>query len=157
MEANNSTSRGMSASSLKICEFNVNSIGKNPKRGEIFNFLKKKSGDIFVLIDTRISKRLEQQIRAEWDGKIFFSSFTSQARGVAILFKKNVCAEILNEKVDVAGNMLSLLVDFDGKQILLSGIYGPNTDEPEFYRSKIFEVIEEWTPELLFILVIGIW
>ena len=38
-----------SASSITIKAFNVNSIGKNPKRRQIFNSLKKKECDIFVL------------------------------------------------------------------------------------------------------------
>ena len=155
MAASSNIVNGDSASSIKVCEFNVNSIGKNPKRQEIFNFLRKKSGDIFVLIDTRFSQRIEKHIRAEWDGKVYFSSFTSQARGVAIFFRKNVCTEVLNVKKDSAGNMLSILIEFDGKTFLLSGIYGPNSDNPEFYRSKIFEVIDEWAPE--FVIYTGDW
>ena len=116
MAASNNSVNGASASSLKVCEFNVNSIGKNPKRQEIFNFLRKKSGDIFVLIDTRFSQRIEKHIRAEWDGKVYFSSFTSQARGVAIFFRKDLCTEVVKVKKDNGGNMLSLLIEFDSKK-----------------------------------------
>ena len=88
---NNTNSSGDSASSLIIKEFNVNSIGKNPKRQEIFHFLKKKNSDIHILVDTRFSKEIENTIKAEWGSQVFFSSFTSQSRGVAIFFRTNLC------------------------------------------------------------------
>ena len=86
--ANNLQSGGNSASGLIIKSFNVNSIGKNPKRQEIFKFLRSKKADILILVDTRFSKEIENQVKEEWGSKVYFSSFTSQARGVAIFFKK---------------------------------------------------------------------
>ena len=88
----NDISGGNSASSLIIKSFNVNSIGKQPKRREIFKFLEKKGGDIQILVDTRFSKEIEDTVREEWGSQVIFSSYTSQARGVAIFFKKNICA-----------------------------------------------------------------
>ena len=143
----NTDCSGDSASSLKIKEFNVNSIGKNPKRQEIFNFLRKKENDIHILIDTRFSKEIENKIKVEWGSQVFFSSFTSQARGVAIFFKKNLCVEVLNKKSDDSGNILSLLLKFDNKKILLTGIYGPNQDNPNFYKNKAFTLIDQWEPD----------
>ena len=146
MVSNADSSRD-SASSLNIKEFNVNSIGRNPKRQEIFNFLRKKTSDIHILIDTRFSKEIENQIKVEWGSQVFFSSFTSQSRGVAIFFSKNLCVEVLNTKSDDSGNILSLLLNFDNKKILLTGIYGPNQDDPNFYKNKAFALIEQWEPD----------
>ena len=136
-----------SASSLNIQEFNVNSIGKNPKRQQIFKFLNKKKGDVIVLIDTRFSKEIENKIREEWGSKVYFSSFSSQSRGVAIFMKKNLCVEVLKQKSDSQGNLLSLLLEFDSKKILLTGIYGPNQDNAEFYKNKVFALFETWEPD----------
>ena len=60
---NEYTSRGTSASAsaYRIVALNCNSIGKNPKRGQIFHFLKKKNPDITVLVDTRVSKNIESE------------------------------------------------------------------------------------------------
>ena len=96
--ANHGLTGGDSASNLVINSFNVNSIGKNPKRQEIFKFLNTKNADINVLVDTRISKDLENCTKQEWGSSAYFSSFTSQARGVAVFIKKNVCVEVLKEK-----------------------------------------------------------
>ena len=120
--ANNLNSGGGSASSLIVKSFNVNSIGKNPKRREIFNFLNKKIGDIIILVDTRFSKNIENTVKEEWGSNVYFSSFSSQSRGVAIFFKKNIPVEVLDQHSDISGNILSLLINFDSQKILVSAI-----------------------------------
>ena len=132
------------ASSLLIKSYNVNSIGKNPKRSEIFRFLRKKGGDVQILLDTRFSKEIEPKVKEEWGAQVYFSSFSSQSRGVAIFLKNNLPVEILKEKSDESGNILSLLFKYDDETILLTGIYGPNEDNPAFYKNKIFHLIDEW-------------
>ena len=137
---------GESASKLTIKSFNVNDLGNVRKRNEIFKFLEKKDGDIYVLIDTRFSQRLENRVKAEWGSQVFFSSFSSQARGVAIFFKKGTSVEVLKQKSDNKGNLLSLLLKYDDEQFLLTGLYGPNEDDLQFYRNEVFELINEWSP-----------
>ena len=58
--ASNLNIGGDSASSLTINSFNVNSIGKNPKRREIFKFLQTKNADIQIVVDTRFSNEIEK-------------------------------------------------------------------------------------------------
>ena len=129
------------ASSLKICSFNATSIGKNPRRGQIFHFLKKKRADIFILADTRIDKDIEKSVRNEWGGEAVFNSFNSRSRGVAIFFLKGLIIKIGNSISDEAGNMLALELEYSAKKILLVGLYGPNTDSPQFYSETLFPVI----------------
>ena len=74
---------------------------------------------------------------------------------MAIFFRKDLCTEVVKVNKDNGGNMLSLLIEFDSKKILLTGIYGPNSDDTEFYRSKIFNIIDEWVPE--FVIYTGDW
>ena len=124
--ANNINDGRDSASNLTIKSFNVNSIGRNPKRQDIFKFLNKKNADIQIIIDTHFSKEIEHLVKEEWGSRVYFSSFSSQSRGVAIFFKKDICVDVLKEKNDDSGNILSLLIEFDGKTILLSALYGPN-------------------------------
>ena len=141
------TSGGVSASSLTVKTFNVNGLGNYSKRAQIFKFMEKKGADIYFIIDTRFSKDIENRVKEEWGSNVFFSSFSSQSRGVAIFFKKQLCAEVLNQQNDVSGNMLSLLVNFDSKNILFTALYGPNVDDPEFYKNKVFNLIDEWEPD----------
>jgi exonuclease III len=147
MMANINKTGGVSASSLIIKSFNVNGLGNFSKRQEIFHFLHKKGGDIYFLIDTRFSDHVENKIKEEWGSNVIFSSFSSQSRGVAIFFKKNLCVEILNQSTDPSGNMLSVLVNFDDNKILFTALYGPNEDNPEFYKEKLFSLIDQWQPD----------
>ena len=140
-------SKDRKISSLNIKSLNVNSIGKNPKRFQVFSFLKRKDADIFILTDTRLNPVVENAVKAEWGGPAYFSSFNSQSRGVAILLKKNLPINVVNISKDVNGNLLCILLNFDEKNILISGVYGPNQDCPDFYRKSVFAKIEEWNPD----------
>ena len=80
-----------SASKFRLLSFNPNSIGKNPKRAKVIKALRNKNANIILLSDTRLASEVESVVKAEWGGKAEFASFTSQARGVAVLFKKKNC------------------------------------------------------------------
>ena len=135
-----------SASKLKIVSFNSNSIGKNPKRRQVLNFLKKKNPDVLIVCDTRITTNIENLVKEEWGGQVFFSSCSSQARGVALFLKKDSTIKILDKYKDQEGNLLAVLIEFESKKILLQGVYGPNSDFPEFYKYQAFQKISDWNP-----------
>ena len=119
------------------------------------HFLRKKNSDILILVDTRLSKDIENQVKAEWGGHAFFSSFSSQARGIAIFIKKDLPIKILDNFADPAGNISAILVEIENKKILIEGIYGPNTDCPNFYSEEAFKRIQDWDPN--FALYAGDW
>ena len=132
---------------LTIESLNVNSIGKFDKRNQVFHFLRKRATDIFVLLDTRIDPKLESKIKTEWSGPAYFSSFSSNQRGVCILLKKNIPVEVLDVKPDKSGNLLHLLIKNDLKIIQLSCLYAPNIDSPLFFDEKVFNNVNDWEPE----------
>ena len=142
-------------SKLRILGFNANSIGKQPKRRQVLNFLKKKNPDVLIVVDTRFSAEIENAVKAEWGGQAFFSSFSSQSRGVAIFIKKNLPIKILDKFKDQNGNILGILVEYECKRILLEGIYGPNGDAPTFYENEVFRKIETWDPQ--YSIFVGDW
>ena len=63
MEGVNKTS--ISASKFRILSFNPNSIGKNPKRAQILQAIKKKNANIILFSDTRLSAEIEPLVKAE--------------------------------------------------------------------------------------------
>ena len=144
---NNQNLRGDdSASKLKIIGFNSNSIGKQPKRRQVLKFLYKKNPDLLIVVDTRIAKNIENTVKEEWGGQVLFSSFDSQSRGVALFIKKDLPIKILDKFSDDNGNLLSVLIEFENKRLLIEGIYGPNQDCPEFYENEVFQKIQIWNP-----------
>ena len=61
--------------------------------------------------------------------------------------KRNNTATILDKFCDDSGNLLAILINYEGKRILLECIYGPNTDTPDFYSEKAFKKIVDWKPD----------
>ena len=146
---------GVSASKYRIVSFNCNSVGKQPKRGQVLQYIMRKKPDILVLVDTRLSKDIENVVKCEMDGHIIFSSFSSQSRGVLIYIQKNLPIKLLDDFSDDEGNIAAVLFEIENKRILLEGIYGPNLDNPSFYSEKVFKRIEDWDPN--FAIYVGDW
>ena len=104
------------------------------KRKDVLNFLKQKQYSIYFLQDTHFTKKEENYIRSQWGFECFFSSFSSESRGCAIMFNNNFEFKLHSKESDPEGNKLILDVNINGKRTTLINIYGPNRDSPEFYN-----------------------
>ena len=98
-------------------------------------------------------------VKAEWGGQANFASFSSQARGVAILFKKDLPVHIYEDCIynDPSGNFTALNFSYESYTITLGCIYGPNQDEPEFYKNVVFPKLEEFEEKSDFTVIGGDW
>ena len=123
---------------INIVSLNVRGLGDSSKRRDVFNYLQNKNYSIVCLQDTHFSKDIENIVSAEWGYKVWFSSYLSNKRGVAILFKNNFEFKVYNQYVDTNGNVLLLDIEISNVRMSLVSIYGPNDDTPLFYdRLKI--------------------
>ena len=68
-----------------------------------------------------------------WGFECYFSSFSSNSRGVSIMFNNNFEFKVLKEKKDINGNYLVLDIELDKQKLTLLSLYGPNTDNPVSY------------------------
>lgn len=125
---------------LKILTVNCQGLGDYKKRSDVLNYLKDKNYNIYFLQDTHFTSDEEQNIQLFWDGKTYFSSFRSNSRGVAILFKNNFDFKVKNTTCDANGNFLIVEVEIENKDFLLVNVYGPNTDQPGFYSNLRNEI-----------------
>ena len=109
--------------------------------------------------DTRISAEIEPTVRAEWGGKANFASYTSQARGVAIFFTKELPIEIVENSIynDKSGNFTVLNFKYENHIITLSCIYGPNNDDPKFFENTVFLETEKCQGTSDFTIMGGDW
>ena len=123
-------------SNLTIAALNCQGLGDYKKRRDVFQYLKQKRFDIYFLEDTHFDVKLERQIRSEWGYQCCFSSYSTQARGVAILFNSTFDFKINNVLKDDSGNYLVVNLTTMEKTITLVNIYGPNKDDPEFYEKN---------------------
>lgn len=113
------------------------------KRKDVLNFLKQKRYSIYFLQDTHFTKREEAYIRAQWGFECFFSSYSSEARGVSIMLNNNFEYKLHAQEADLEGNKLLLDISVNGKRMTLINIYGPNRDSPDFF-AKIKQDIERF-------------
>lgn len=118
---------------LTIASANVQGLGNFQKRRDVFHHLRQKKFSIYFLQDTHFETKVEKQIRAEWGYECYFASYTSQSRGVAILFNNNFDFKVTNVIKDTQGNFLIVTVKTMDKELVLANIYGPNNDDPQFY------------------------
>ena len=87
-----------------------------------------------MLLDTRLDNTLEKKLTEEWEGSCHFSSYTSNARGIAMLINKNLNHKVLDTRKDDNGNHLAVNLETQNKKIAINCIYGPNRDQPTFYK-----------------------
>ena len=119
------------------------------KRKDVLNFLKQKRYSIYFLQDTHFTKREENYIRSQWGFECFFSSFSSESRGCAIMFNNNFEYKLHSKETDLEGNKLVLDITINGKRVTLINIYGPNRDNPEFFSSIRTDIERMGNPVIL--------
>ncbi len=125
----------MGDTAVKICSLNCQGLGDYNKRRDVFKYLHTLNYSIICLQDTHFSKTKERIIENEWGYKAFFNSFNSQSRGVAILLNNNFEFKIHSSLNDETGNFLIIDLETNNKRFVLTNIYGPNQDDPAFYKN----------------------
>lgn len=66
-------------------------------------------------------------------GHIIFSHYNSRARGVAVLFRKNLDFEVIKETSSKNGRFLIVELGVSDLTFVLINVYAPNEDKPEFF------------------------
>ncbi len=137
----------MKSNSLKVVSCNCQGLNSDEKRRDVFDYLKSKQCGIYCLQDTHFVAQDESKIRNEWGGECIFNFYTSNQRGVAILFSTDLEFKIQKTVQDDNGNILGVELLIEGKTITLITVYGPNVDNPQFY-SKVSEIIQNFDNHL---------
>ena len=118
---------------LKICSLNVRSLGDRLKRREMFNWLRKKNYQIYMLQEVHCSENTIAVWSAEWDYKTLFSCCTSARGGVAILFNNNFNLQLQRSYSDPNGRFIICDIITDNKSVTVAALYAPNDDDPSFF------------------------
>lgn len=128
---------------------NLRGVQLAEKRKDVLNFLKQRKYSIYFLQDTHFTKREENYIRSQWGFECFFSSFSSESRGCAIMFNNNFEYKLHSKEADLQGNKLVLDITINGKRMTLINIYGPNRDTPEFFSGIKTDIQKSENPVIL--------
>ena len=121
-------------SKLSIISANVCGFGQKHKRLSFFLKVKSYTPDIILLSDTRLDENSEKVFINEIDYHCIFNSLTSEKWGVAILLKKSLSITHSVIYRDNNGNILTIKIEYDEQTFLISSIYGPNLDDPQFFQ-----------------------
>ena len=90
------------------------------KRKDVFHYLRSKNIQICCLQETHFTESFEPYIRAEWGGNVVFNSYTSNSKGVCILFNNNLEYKIVNMRKDGKGNFILLDLIIEDKKTYFS-------------------------------------
>lgn len=92
-------------------------LGHTIKRGKVFAHLKSLKADIMFLQETHIKATAERRLRANWISQVYQSPLSFKARGVTVLFRKNIQFQLASMVTDpngryivITGNMYSVPV-----------------------------------------------
>lgn len=105
----------------------------NLKRKDIFDRCRSRY-DVTFIIDSHCKQNLEPYWKSEWGYNAYFSSYTSNSRGIIILFRNSFKYELHREIADTDGNYLILDITIFDHRMTLAAIYGPNEDNPTFFH-----------------------
>ena len=140
----------MDVSKLKLISCNVNGIGQAQKRRKFFTYLRDQSIDIALIQETYAGSNSHKIWKNEWGGRILMANYSTNARGVAIMFKRDLEIEIKQVKKDVEGRYIVVSLDYNGQSMLLINVYAPNNECVSFYEN-IFEMANSSQADYSFI------
>ena len=121
---------------------NVRGFGKLSKQTAILLHIKKFNPTFICLSDTRFDQQKERIFRNCFgsDYQLFFANLSSNARGTMILIPKEIPCNVLNSFSSNDGNRISIVAKLYGKTMTISSIYGPNDDNPNFFKDLFNDV-----------------
>ena len=132
--------------SFTILTLNVRGLADAKKRKLILEYYRSRA-EIILLQETHSEKKDEKIWQSQWGGPIIFSHGTSNARGVAILFKKQAYFNITKQISDYEGRYVGCNVTtLNGLKFSLFNVYGPNQDRPAFFQA-LSQNISDFFPE----------
>ena len=131
---------------VNFLSYNVRGLGDSGKRHEVFHYLHLKKADVVFMQDTHGIDKTTKIWSAEWGTKIWSDNYTSEARGVSILFSKQLQVIVHNVETSGEGRFIIIYATLNKKKVLLMNLYAPNADDVEFY-ARAFEAADKYNPD----------
>lgn len=133
-------------SDLKIVSLNVKGFNYAIKRQKILAFLKKEKTQIAFLSETYLNDLEHLKLRRSWVGQVFYLSYNTKSRGVAILIHRSLPFTLAITIKDNDSRYILVSGYLYGEQILTGCVYGPNSYEGAFSPKLLLDVSSVSTP-----------
>lgn len=127
---------------ISVVSWNCRGLGTLSKLKQVFNRIKQLQAKIAFLQETHMLASEVIKVRRRWQGQVFFSSFSSQARGVITLIHKSVPLQILDVISDPGGRFLIIQGTLLNEKLTLVNIYGPNNDDHRFFNNVFLTIAD---------------
>lgn len=125
---------------LKITSLNVKGLNHVIKRQKTLTLLKKEKCQVALLQETHLSDQEHNKLRRNWVGQVFYSSYKSNSRGVAILLHRNLPFTLDRTISDGEGRYILVAGHIYGEHVLLGSIYAPNIYDPAFFPKLLADI-----------------
>lgn len=125
---------------VKFVSFNVNGLNGPIKQKRVFLYLKKLKIDIAFIRETHLIPLEHKKLKRDWIGQVISSSFSSRARGVALLINKNSPVVIGETSVDTLGRYVVVNCQIYSEPWTLVNFYAPNNDDESFIQNIFLKV-----------------
>lgn len=113
--------------------WNVKGLGHVIKQAKVFSHLKSLCADIIFLQETHIKHTSKGKLKVGWVDQLYEANFSTKARGVAILIRKNIPfikSSVIN---DPNGRFVIVAGTLNSVPTTLVNLYAPNFDNPDFF------------------------
>ena len=127
---------------------NTRGLGQWEKRKDVLLWLRDKQYSVVCLQDVHWGEFMGNKVISEWGGEVFFSSYSTNSRGVAILMRQGLDFTLNKQTKDQDGNLLGINIDICQHNISIFNLYGPNRDSPSFYEFKLDGFINELSGDI---------
>lgn len=125
---------------LTCISWNIRGINSPIKRKKMLTYLKRQKVDIAFIQESHLTDSEHLKLCRDWVGNVFYSSFSSKARGVALLINKHLNFKLNSVEKDKNGRFLLVDCEINRNKISLVNIYGPNYDDPSFFNNLIMKL-----------------
>ncbi len=129
-----------SASTVRVVSRNINSIGDEHKTNSVLNCMYKNSADVLILLETRTGPEDITHLQKKWKGVCVFNNLTTNARGIAVFLKDSIAPKDVQIINVIPGNLSFVTFTAFEKRYLAITLYGPNRDDPDFYKKHVFNI-----------------
>ncbi|KAI5611434.1 hypothetical protein C0J50_11822, partial [Silurus asotus] len=92
---------------------------------------------IALLQETHLSDAKHLKLKRDWVGEVYFSSFSSNKQGVAILIHKHFPFILEQVEKDPEGRFVLITGRILGKPLTVLNVYAPNEDSPDFISNMV--------------------
>lgn len=124
------------AKDIIFCSWNVNGLNEPVKRSKVLSHLKSLLADIIFLQEAHLKNDSHGKLRCRWINQIYHSNFSMKARGAVILIRRGVPFRQTSTIVDKDRRYVMVMGEMHMSMTLLN-IYGPNCNDPEFFRKVL--------------------